>query len=80
MFSFSHYNLQQLQAMALPIAKVIATSMIQAVPSHELEEIPVIPKGIIEEKATEEEPYRGIIVEEVHVDETDTSFGPLNSP
>lgn len=79
MFSFSHYNLQQLQAMALPIAKVIATSMIQAVPSHELEEIPVIPKGIIVEKATEEEPCRGIIVEEVHVDETDTSFGPLNS-
>ena len=54
--------------------------MIQAVPTHELEEIPVKPKGIIVEKATEEEPYRGIIVEEVHVDETDTSFGPLNSP
>lgn len=54
--------------------------MTQAVPSPQLEEIPATAKGWIVEEAPQEEPCRGILVEEVHVDEADTSFVSTTPP
>ena len=54
--------------------------MTRAVPSPQLEEIPATPKGWIVEEAPHEEPCRGILVEEVHVDEADTSFVSTTPP